>query len=600
MKRLQQESTRFDAEVFGGILAHLGFAVLERVNGQEAFHLVGARPAWWNCCFNSCESDTVTADQCSPFLKDYLIGPHPVWESDDGTIEKSGPWTEADGRGGTITLEATALSVGARQILLVERLGTHFQQMQEIVQRARDRMLAEDAAVKSHRKTESRLTSQLKSSERIKDDALALLQHLDLAALVLDEAGCITFASDRSLALLGVGEETMIGCGWEEALPLDQAGSMAVREMLRGSAYPRKPMSCRLTGLRSGWIDVDVHPDPRQVGRHIMILQDSTPVHDLRRLLDGQATFHDLVGKSPAMQSIYQLVRDVGKVDTTVLIEGETGTGKELIARAVHSSSTRKHKPFIAANCAGLTDSILTSQLFGHKRGAFTGAIQDQQGLFEAAEGGTLFLDEIGDIPPQVQTALLRVLQEKEITRLGETKPRKVNVRVVVATHHNLSEDVVRGTFRADLLYRIRIARVQLPPLRDRREDIPLLAQALLSQICATTGKTVERLAPETFHRLMSYPWPGNVRELKSAIEFAVISCKGNELSPTDLPPEIMGLSVVPRPSAFISLTGQDEKIRVLAALSEAKGNRTEAARRLGVSRATFYRRLVELEIPLQ
>ena len=183
MKRLQQESTRFDAEVFGGILAHLGFAVLERVNGQEAFHLVGARPAWWNCCFNSCESDTVTADQCSPFLKDYLIGPHPVWESDDGTIEKSGPWTEADGRGGTITLEATALSVGARQILLVERLGTHFQQMQEIVQRARDRMLAEDAAVKSHRKTESRLTNQLKSSERIKDDALALLQHLDLAAL---------------------------------------------------------------------------------------------------------------------------------------------------------------------------------------------------------------------------------------------------------------------------------------------------------------------------------------------------------------------------------------------------------------------------------
>lgn len=528
------------------------------------------------------------------------MGFHPTWQGDVETVERSGPWTESDGKGGTITLEATTLTVGTKEILLIERLGAHFQQMQEVVQRARERMLAEDAALKSHRKTESRLTDQLTSSERTKDDALALLQHLDLAALVLDEAGRITFASRRSLTILGVGEASVLGRGWEEALPLTHEGYAAVREMLRVSDHSRKTGSCRLTGPRSGWIEVDVHPHPRLVGRFIMILQDSTALHDLRRQLDGHATFLDLVGKSPAMLSIYQLVRDVGKVDTTVLIEGETGTGKELIARAIHSSSTRKHKPFIAANCAGLTDSILTSQLFGHKRGAFTGAIQDQQGLFEAAEGGTLFLDEIGDIPAQVQTALLRVLQEKEITRLGETKPRKVNVRVVAATHHNLSEDVVRGTFRADLLYRIRIARVQLPPLRDRREDIPLLAQTFLTQICATTGKTVGRLPPETLHRLMSYSWPGNVRELKSAIEFAVISCKGNELCPTDLPPEITGSSVVSRPSSFIPFSGQDEKARLLAALSEANGNRTEAARRLGVSRATFYRRLVELEIPLQ
>jgi DNA-binding NtrC family response regulator len=344
-------------------------------------------------------------------------------------------------------------------------------------------------------------------------------------------------------------------------------------------------------------VEVEIHRDPRHPDRRIMVLHDRTELHSLRQALNEQASFHDLVGKSPAMLRVYQLVRDVAQVDTTVLIEGETGTGKELIARAIHSCSGRKNKPFIAANCAGLTDSILTSQLFGHKRGAFTGAVNDQEGLFEAAEGGTLFLDEIGDIPPNVQTALLRVLQAKEITRLGEAKPRKVDVRVVAATHHNLSEDVVRGSFRADLLYRIRIARIQLPALRERREDIPLLAQAVLNQICTATRKTVDRLAPETLHRLMSYPWPGNVRELKSAIEFGVISCKGTDLLPADLPPEIVTSQAPPTPSVAFPLADRDEKSRLLAALSDAKGNRTEAARRLGVSRATFYRRLVELNI---
>jgi transcriptional regulator with PAS, ATPase and Fis domain len=342
---------------------------------------------------------------------------------------------------------------------------------------------------------------------------------------------------------------------------------------------------------------MEIHRDPRHPRRQIVVLNDRTELHTLRQALNEQASFHDLVGKSPAMLRIYQLVREVARVDTTVLIEGETGTGKELIARAIHFSSARKQKPFIAANCAGLTDSILTSQLFGHKRGAFTGAVNDQQGLFEAADGGTLFLDEIGDIPPPVQTALLRVLQEKEITRLGEARPRKVDVRVVAATHHNLSEDVVRGSFRADLLYRIRIARVQLPPLRERREDIPLLAHSFLSQICTTTGKTIDGISPETLRLLMSHVWPGNVRELKSAIEFAVISCKRRDILPTDLPPEIAAVPVVPSPSTWIPLSGQDEKSKLLAALSDAKGNRTEAAKRLGVSRATFYRRLVELNI---
>ena len=300
------------------------------------------------------------------------------------------------------------------------------------------------------------------------------------------------------------------------------------------------------------------------------------------------------------MMQVYQLVRNIARVEATVLIEGETGTGKELIARAIHCSSARKQGPFIAANCAGFTDSLLGSQLFGHKRGAFTGAVGDQAGLFESADGGTVFLDEIGDIPLNVQTSLLRVLQEKEVTRLGEAKPRKVNVRVLAATHHNLSEDVVRGTFRTDLLYRIRVARIQLPPLRDRRDDIPLLASAFLGQVRATMGKGVDQISPEALRLLLSYAWPGNVRELKNAIEFAAIGCKGQRITATDLPPEITrSQSHTPLSTYMPPTTNHDERAQLLRALNQASGNRSEAAKLLGMSRATLYRRLANYGIDI-
>ena len=596
MERRNPDFAPVDDSLFHRVLSALNVAVLERSDSGDAFHLRGLPPEWWRQCVGPTESHVLNLLQWSPFLQDYVADPHPAWDDKPGTIEKSGPWTESDRQGGIMTLEATALAIGSRRLLLIERLGAGFEQMHAIVQRAREKMLAEAVTVKSHRKAETRLMGQLEASERIKDDALALLQHLGLAALVLDERGCITFASDRGLEILGCAAEHLIGRAWDQALPLQPQDRSMIREMIDASSADRKVGPLYLGGPRPAWVEMEVHRDPRQPGRQIVVLNDRTELHTLRQALSEQASFHDLVGKSRAMLRTYQLVRDVAQVDTTVLIEGETGTGKELIARAIHFSSARAQKPFIAANCAGLTDSILTSQLFGHKRGAFTGAVADQQGLFEAAEGGTLFLDEIGDIPSPVQTALLRVLQEKEITRLGEARPRKVDVRVVAATHHNLSEDVIRGSFRADLLYRIRVARIQLPPLRERREDIPLLAHSFLSQLCAATGKTVDDLSPDTLRLLMSHAWPGNVRELKSALEFAVISCKGRDILPTDLPPEIAAAPVAPRPSTWIP-SGQDEKSKLLAALSEAKGNRTEAAKRLGVSRATFYRRLVELNI---
>ncbi len=592
------ESGLSDDALFNRVLSKLDIAVFERNDITGRFYLQGFPPDWWHDRFGPEPGAVLDLEQWSPFLREYLAVDHSVRKVETGPIEKSGPWTESDPRCGAMTMEATVLTMGSKTLLLIERLGTGFEQMRTIVQRARERMLAEDVTAKSHRKAKTRLINQLEVSERAKDDALALLQHLGLAALVLDERGRITFVSDHGLKLLGLTAKELAERGWEEAFPLEEQDCVTLRKAIEAPADGQVVGPFCIETPNPTWIELAIRQDPRHPGRRIVVMNDRTELHTLRRVLNEQASFHDLVGKSPAMQRVYQLVRDVASVDTTVLIEGETGTGKELIARAIHSVSGRRAKPFIAANCAGLTDSILTSQLFGHKRGAFTGAVNDQQGLFEAAEGGTLFLDEIGDIPTPVQTALLRVLQEKEITRLGEARPRKVDVRVLAATHHNLSEDVVRGSFRADLLYRIRVARIQLPPLRERREDIPLLAQSFLTTICAATAKTVERLAPEALHRLMSYVWPGNVRELRSAIEFAVISCKGREVSLGDLPPEVVGTSVAPSPSSWVPLQNQDEKSRLLAALSDAKGNRTEAAKRLGVSRATLYRRLVELNIP--
>ena len=369
-----------------------------------------------------------------------------------------------------------------------------------------------------------------------------------------------------------------------------------LQAVLRAGAndYIAKPVTLDMLKVRLAIAEQSVRNlDRRREAEQALRDQEET-VLDLKRQLDEKTPFQDLIGKSKSMGQLYVQIRELAKVDTTVLIEGETGTGKELVARAIHFSSQRKAGPFIAVNCAGLTDALLGSQLFGHKKGAFTGAVDHQQGFFEAANGGTLFLDEIGDISPAVQTSLLRVLQEREIIRLGESRPRKVDVRVLAATHHNLSQDVVKGSFRADLLYRIRVARILLPSLRDRREDIPLLATSFLGQCCAVTGKPVDRISPEAMQALTNYAWPGNVRELKSAIESGVINCQDTTIRVEDLPPEV--LDCHPLPPLLIDAP-QDDKTRVLTALQHANGNRTLAARLLGMSRATFYRRLTDLQI---
>jgi len=305
-----------------------------------------------------------------------------------------------------------------------------------------------------------------------------------------------------------------------------------------------------------------------------------------------RSRFGQIVGRSPAMRHLYQTIGDVSQGDWTVLVEGETGTGKELVARAIHAASPRKEGPFIAVNCAGLTETLLGSQLFGHRKGAFTGAVSDQAGFFQAAQGGTLFLDEIGDISASVQTALLRALEEREVVRVGDTAPQSADVRVVAATNRSLRQEVEAGRFREDLLYRLRVGRILVPPLRDRKEDIGLLVEAFLAEARIATGKAITGLSQAALRSLTAYRWPGNVRELRSAVQFAAIHCRSGAIGVRDLPPELQ--QVETKSTARKELRSENDH-ELIDALERAGGNRTRAAKLLGISRATLYRRLSDL-----
>jgi two-component system, NtrC family, response regulator HydG len=299
-----------------------------------------------------------------------------------------------------------------------------------------------------------------------------------------------------------------------------------------------------------------------------------------------------LVARSPSMRKVVDLARRVAKVDVTLLLAGESGVGKERVARLVHDASTRAGGPFVAVNCGAITETLLESELFGHTRGAFTGATADRPGLFEAANRGTLLLDEVGEVSPAMQVKLLRVLQEREIRRVGENKSRKVDVRVVAASNRDLADEVSDGAFRQDLYYRLKVVELRVPPLRERRDDILPLARVLLGNAALRMKRKVEGLAPATADQLLRYEWPGNVRELENAMERAVALAQGRRVELEDLPEEVR------RAAAPVVVTGEVrplsdiEKDYILAALDRNQGNQTQTAAQLRIGSATLYRKL--------
>jgi DNA-binding NtrC family response regulator len=318
----------------------------------------------------------------------------------------------------------------------------------------------------------------------------------------------------------------------------------------------------------------------------------------LHQQLDTKFGIESIIGESRAMREVLEMVRQVAPSRATVLLQGESGTGKERIARAIHQLSPRAQQPMVTVHCAGLAPTLLESELFGHEKGAFTGAHERRIGRFEKAQGGTLFLDEIGEIDASIQVKLLRFLGERTFERVGSNNTLTADVRLVAATNKNLAELAKSGAFREDLLFRLRVVEVWLPPLRERLEDIPLLAQAFLRQFALENEKRVDGFTAEALELLLHYPWPGNVRELRTAVERGVVLCRGDRVTARDLPPALREAGAGgpdekrPLPARTDLTVKEAEKELIVRALKEANGNRTTAAVKLGMSRRTLHRKL--------
>ncbi len=320
---------------------------------------------------------------------------------------------------------------------------------------------------------------------------------------------------------------------------------------------------------------------------------------DLRKQLNEEGGFHGLIGNSPVMKQVYDLITSAAQSNASIIIYGESGTGKELVANAIHQLSKRVGGKFIKVNCAALNESILESELFGHAKGAFTGADRVRIGRFEAADGGSIFLDEIGDLPIATQTKLLRVLQEQEVERVGDHQPISIDVRVISATNKNLNSLMSEGTFREDLYYRIGVLPINLPALRQRLDDLPLLVETFIERYRLKTGKDISSISKEALDRMASYSWPGNVRELINVIEYAFVICPEGEITPSHLPQHFQ-LSSGRRAGDYCAsntrtVTGRRQQL--LDVLNETRGNKSEAARVLGISRVTLWKQLKKLNI---
>ncbi|MFI3272632.1 MAG: sigma 54-interacting transcriptional regulator [Pseudomonadota bacterium] len=414
----------------------------------------------------------------------------------------------------------------------------------------------------------------------------------------VDAKGCVVCINDAGLNALQLERENVEEKPWQEVL---QAWRGQLDDVLERALESRESMSRQRVVLRlddGEELDFEVSASPfhGDKGEHfgaVLTMRDITRFvrAGLPKLASHVPNKYGLVGNSAAIRRVEYFLRDLAPTDTTVLILGESGTGKELVAEALHNAGPRATGPLVKVNCSALPETLLESELFGHVRGAFTGAVRDRVGRFQLAHGGTIFLDEIGEISPQVQLRLLRVLQEREFERVGDTKTTRVNVRVIAATNSNLRQLVAEGRFREDLYYRLRVVEVELPSLRERLEDVTLLAEHFISIFNQQFSRTVMRFTDAAMRCLLQYHWPGNVRELRHAVEHGFILCKDDFIDIRDLPSDVHSQGAyIPSLSHHMGL----DKEVLLAALERTNGNKAKAARNLGISRQTLYRKIVD------
>ena len=405
--------------------------------------------------------------------------------------------------------------------------------------------------------------------------------------------------------LCGLSETLAEGTPFASATPAcDLHCAQALRRVLAdGNGLEVKAQQCVVNGEpRIYTLSVNPLHNDELLGA-VLVVHDETRLKSLEEALVERRRFHRLIGGSPAMREIYALIAKLGDTPVPVLVTGESGTGKELVAEALHQQwrGGEDNAPLIRVNCAALSDELLESELFGHVKGAFTGALRDKPGRFELAHGGTIFLDEIGDISAKMQTRLLRVLQEREVERVGGTHPIKVDFQLVAATNRELRERVAAGAFREDLYHRLKVVHVALPPLRERREDIPLLVDHFLERLNRKFDRHIQGVSSAVRKRFMNYPWPGNVRELEHALEHALVVCEGERIEPADLPDDLLveqaGAPTAPPSRLTAPAAGDDERQALLAALEAHRWNKSAAAKALGIDRRTLYRRMERLGV---
>jgi two-component system response regulator HydG len=434
-----------------------------------------------------------------------------------------------------------------------------------------------------------------KEKDRYREHLEAILRSVKDAIIAMDNEMRVTEANKAVEVVCGMVPAEIIGKPFHEMIPQYLSPcSNILKESLENQKVIREYRIERKQHNRTRQVlVVTASPlldhDNRSIGA-ILVIRDVTRLAALERELRERHRFHNLIGRSKKMQEIYRLLEDLTEVDTTVLITGESGTGKEIIAKALHQCGPRAFEPLISVNCSALSENLLESELFGHEKGSFTGAVKDKQGRFEAADGGIIFLDEIGDISPVIQLKLLRVLQEKEFERVGDSNPIKVDVRVIAATNRNLREQVRQGNFREDLFYRLKVLEITMPPLRDRLEDVPLFINHFIDRFNNRFKKNIQGITNEVLRVFMGYSWPGNVRELEHAIEHAFVLCHDEAITLDHIPSEISQYSKVKIESLRKdrSVSHQD----LLEALEKTGRNKSKAARLLGISRQTLYRQI--------
>ncbi len=437
--------------------------------------------------------------------------------------------------------------------------------------------------------------------------------------MVIDPGGKVLSVNPAAEQLTGYKAEELIG---KSCRILDCTGCDIIGEgfaekwcglFLKGNVKAKK---CLITNKEHRTINVIknatiLYDENKQVIGAVETLTDMSTlvsqqieISELRRTLLLDQGFHGLIGKSPVMLNLYELIENVAMTEAPVIIGGQSGSGKELVARAIHDCSERKDKPFVKVNCSALNENLLESELFGHVKGAYSGAEKNRIGRFEAAHGGTIFLDEIGDISPTIQVKLLRTLEEKEIERVGDNQPIKVDVRVLSATNKNLEVLVSQDRFRDDLYFRINVFPINCPPLKERVSDIPKLVQNFIRIFNDRSGKSILGMTPEAIEKITSYEWPGNVRELRNAIEYAFVLCSSGGIGVDHLPPKIVDTlpECIEPPIESVPRRSKDslaKRAALIKALRKARGNRSETARILGVSRVTVWKQIKKYKIDL-